>query len=102
MSFVTPDTGKKEALVVETEHASLGLTQNPSLDLVENESTSQLDPAASFLEKHRDLDVSDLDINKLRHKIDFRVRLPKNHERSKLTSPSDNTSHVCLLYSCFS
>jgi hypothetical protein len=102
MSFVSPDIGKKEALVIETEHASLGLTQNPSLDLVEKESTSQLDPAASFLEKHRDLDVSDLDINKLRHKIDFRVRRPENHERSELMSPLDNTSDVCLLHSCFS
>jgi hypothetical protein len=77
MSFVTPDAGKKEALVVETEHASLGLRQNPSLDLVEKEGTGQLDPAALFLEKHRDLDVTDLDVTKLRHKIDFRVRRPR-------------------------
>lgn len=73
MSFITLEAGRKEALVIETELAALGLKQNPSLEVVENELTGQLDPAAAFLEKHRDLNVSDLDINKLRHKIDFRA-----------------------------
>jgi hypothetical protein len=78
MAFVTPGAEKKEALVVETEHASLGLNQNPSLDLVEKESTGQLDSAALFLEQHRDLDVSDIDVTKLRHKIDFKVRVAQH------------------------
>lgn len=74
MSFVAPEANKKESLVIETEHASMGLKQNPSLDLVEKDNSGQLDPAALFLEKHRDLNVSDIDVSKLRHKIDFRVR----------------------------
>jgi hypothetical protein len=60
MSFVD---GKKNAVVVEEENRAT-LQRLPS---------DRLDGAAKFLEIHRDLDVSHIDVKKLRHKIDWRV-----------------------------
>lgn len=102
MSFENPEANKKASLVIETEVTSTGLEENPSLDLVDKYATGQLDPAALFLEKHRDLDVSDIDINKLRHKIDFRVRPVSRNPKSRLTLSLDRTIDVCLLHSCLS
>jgi hypothetical protein len=63
---------KKRSEVVEEENSS------PSLHRVE---TDKLDGAAKFLEDHRDLDVSHIDVTKLRHKIDFRVS--SRHESAR-------------------
>jgi hypothetical protein len=55
---------KKGSVILEEENST------SSLDRVES---NKLDGAAKFLEDNRDLDVSHIDITKLRHKIDFRV-----------------------------
>jgi hypothetical protein len=56
-------TDKKGAVVVEEENAT-------PLSRV---ATDRLDGAGKFLEMHRDLDVSHIDVTKLRHKVDWRV-----------------------------
>jgi hypothetical protein len=56
---------KKAAVVTEEENSSA------SVDRIIK--ANNLDGAAKFLEDNRDLDVSHINITKLRHKIDFRV-----------------------------
>jgi hypothetical protein len=62
MSFVNEKKGS--AVVLEEES-----TSSP----IRRVSTDKLDNAAKFLEDNKDLDVSHIDVTKLRHKIDFRI-----------------------------
>jgi hypothetical protein len=48
-------------------------TENVSNTTLEEEQPPDLDQAARFLEIHKDLDTSHIDISKLRHKIDRNV-----------------------------
>jgi hypothetical protein len=60
-----PELDKKEGVILETENV-LDTT-------LEEEEQADLDEAARFLELHKDLDTSHIDISKLRHKIDRNV-----------------------------
>jgi hypothetical protein len=55
---------KKAGVVVEEENVSLSSSDEPKRDL---------DAAAKFLQDHKDIDSSNIDINKVRHKIDRNV-----------------------------
>lgn len=80
MSFRRSDIGKNEVVATGLDRAIPSPEENSSS--VENEKITtprQLDAAGLFLEQHRDLNVDDIDLAKLRHKIDRRVRVFLDH-----------------------
>jgi hypothetical protein len=84
---------KKGAAVVEDENSSTAGSPERRVQ------ANQLDGAATFLEDNRDLDTSHIDVTKLRHKIDFRVSLPKELSTGvKANNYADCTSNVCMLH----
>jgi len=64
------DDEKKAGAVTEAENVSTS-SDNDSLQRL---ATSQLDVAGQFLADHKDLDTSDVDISKIRHRVDRTVR----------------------------
>jgi hypothetical protein len=60
--MMTPDQEKKGGSIVQEETVS-----------IEEQKPRGLDEAAAFLETHKDLDTSHIDISKLRHKVDRNV-----------------------------
>jgi hypothetical protein len=54
---------KKAGVVVEEENISISSA----------EQKREIDGAGQFLQEHKDIDISGVDINKLRHKIDLHV-----------------------------
>jgi hypothetical protein len=64
-----------EKLVTTVNKSDTSITREETIDIEEQQPTDEihLDAAAKFLSQHKELETSHIDLDKLRHKVDYNV-----------------------------